>query len=158
MQEVESSNLSGPTIYLLEISLRGKVVRQCARVAGRMATKQQPERQPNSNQGVTFVTPSRFVLMRGIRAFEKPCGIKRFFLSWRDDGRRRAKAFVSDGEREKFARSLQRAREKIGKQALSFDPDEWVQFLRFKDIVGPVDPLTVAREWLAVRHGETDFL
>jgi integrase len=121
-----------------------------------MATKRQPERQPNDNQGVAFAAPSRLILMRGIRTFEKPRGTRRFFLSWRDEGRRRAKAFESDKAREKFARSLMAARERIGRQAMSFDPDEWVNWLRFKDVVGAVDPLTVAREWLAWRRGETD--
>lgn len=121
-----------------------------------MATKQQPEQQPNDNQGIVFTTPSKLPLMRGIRAFEKPGGQKRLFLSWRDEGKRRAKAFATEKERAKFARSLIRAREHIGQQAMSFDPHEWTQYLRFKDIVGAVDPLTVAREWLELRRGETD--
>jgi integrase len=121
-----------------------------------MATIRQPEQHPNDNQGGAFAPPSRLVLMRGIRTFEKPSGVRRFFLSWRDDGRRRAKAFMSEKDRERFARSLMAARERIGRQALSFDADEWTEWLRFKDIVGAVDPLTVAREWLAWRRGETD--
>jgi hypothetical protein len=94
--------------------------------------------------------------MRGIRAFEKPSGLKCFFLAWRDEGQRKAKAFLSEKEREKFARSLIAARERIGRQAMSFNPDDWVEWLRFKDVVGAVDPLTVAREWLAMRRGEDD--
>ena len=50
------------------------------------------------------------------------------------------------------------ARERIGKQALSFNPDEWTEWLRFKDIVGAVDPLTVAREWLAWRQRVAAFV
>jgi len=92
--------------------------------------------------------------MRGITRFERPSGFKRFFLRWRnEDGKKVARAFFTANERERFARSLMDAREKIGRQALSFDADEWVQWLRFRDLVGPVDPLTVAREWLAARRG-----
>jgi integrase len=92
--------------------------------------------------------------MRGLTAYEKPAGKKRFFLRWRDAGQKIAKSFFTASERDKFARSLAKTREKIGKQAMSFNADEWVEWLRFKDIVGAVDPLTVAREWLAFRRGE----
>jgi len=92
--------------------------------------------------------------MRGLNSYERNYGIKRFFLRWRnDEGRKVAKAFASAEQRNTFARSLMAARKRIGKQALSFDPDAWVQFLRFRDIVGAVDPLVVAREWLALRRG-----
>ena len=119
-----------------------------------MDTKWPPESQPN--KGVVFATPSRIILMRGVTAYEKPAGRKRFFLRWRgEDGGRKAKAFTTEKAREKFARALMAARERIGRQALSFDAEEWAQWLRFKDVVGAVDPLTVAREWLAWRRGET---
>jgi len=109
----------------------------------------------NLNKAVVFATPSnRDVPMRGISYFEKPRGEKRFFARWREDGRKKARGFATPGERAKFARSLAAAREKIGKQALSFNAEEWVNYLRCKDVVGAVDLLTVCREWLAFRRGE----
>ena len=57
-----------------------------------MDTKRTPE--SNENKAVAFATPSRLVLMRGITAYEKPAGQKRFFLRWRDEtGRKTARAF-----------------------------------------------------------------
>jgi hypothetical protein len=110
-----------------------------------MDTKRPPE--PLSNKAVAFATPSRLPCMKGVCAYEKPHGHRRFFLRWRDaEGRRKARGFASEKERERFARSLAAAKERIGRQALAFDPEEWADWLRFKDVVGAVDPLTVARE------------
>jgi hypothetical protein len=46
-----------------------------------MDSKRTPER--NATKAVVFTTPSRLVLMRGLTAYEKPSGEKRFFLRWR---------------------------------------------------------------------------
>ncbi|MDR0353062.1 MAG: hypothetical protein LBI02_06850, partial [Opitutaceae bacterium] len=94
--------------------------------------------------------------MRGIRVFEKTTGRKRFFVSWRVEGKRIAKAFVSEAARARFARSLNTARERIGRQALAFNAADWAEWLRFKELVGAVDPLIVAREWLSFRRGTAD--
>jgi len=121
----------------------------------RMDTKRPPALPINLNKAVVFATPSRRdIPMRGISYYEKPRGEKRFFARWRDQGRKKAQGFTSPEARAKFAANLASAREKIGMQALSFDAVEWVNYLRFKDIVGAVDPLTVGREWLAFRRGE----
>jgi integrase len=120
-----------------------------------MPTKRPPKTPCNLNKAVVFTTPSqRDIPMRGISYFERPNGTKRFFARWREEGRKKAQGFASPEARAKFARSLAAAREKIGRQALSFNADEWANYLRFKDVVGAVDPLTVAREWLAHRRGE----
>ena len=120
-----------------------------------MDTKRPPKSNSNLNKDVVFATPSRFVPMRGMTLFEKPSGRKRFFVRWRDGSKRRAKGFVSDEQRKKFARSLMRAKNDIGKQALSFNAAEWENYLRCKDVVGAVDLLTVCREWLGFRRGDT---
>ena len=107
------------------------------------------ERTPNTNS--TQKTDIDF--MKGITAFERPTGIKRFFLRWTDHGKKHAKAFPDEKTRDNFARALMAAKEEIGRQAMSFNAAEWTRWLRFKELVGAVDPLTVAREWLSYRKG-----
>ncbi len=64
-----------------------------------MDTKRTPDI-PESKAAV-FVTPSHPPPMRGIIAYEKPAGQKRFFLHWCDqDGRKIAHDFTSEATRE----------------------------------------------------------
>lgn len=76
-----------------------------------------------------------------------------FYLHWRDEtGQRRKQAFKDEASREMVARELAEKRDRHGSSILTFNPQEWKTWERFREIVGvEIDPLVVAREWKTQR-------
>jgi len=106
----------------------------------------QPEARPNDNQAETWQPP------RGIAYRFRENRPSPYFLLWSDEhGRRRAAAYDSPGARERAAKILAEKRTAHGTDVLTFDPREWRRWLMFRQLIGEIDPVTVAQQWLAGR-------
>jgi site-specific recombinase XerD len=109
-----------------------------------MATKRQLDRQPKGNQ---WQPP------RGIAYSFRPERPAPYLLHWRtDSGKRQAQAFANAEDREAVAKNLADKRRKLGTAILDLAPADWATWAEFRRLVGDVDPLIVAQDWLRMRE------
>lgn len=74
-------------------------------------------------------------------------------MEWRHEGQRRSEGYKTAKDREVAAREIVAKRERHGSAVLSFDPEKWRRACEAEKLVGGVDLVDVAKEWLILRQG-----